>query len=533
MILTLLLISLVIVVCIICNKFTSKAGIPMLLAFLAIGMLCGVDGILGIDYEAYGQTESICTIALIFIIFYGGFGTKWSAAKPVAVKSVLLSTVGVFATAILVGVFCRIALHTEWLEGMLIGSVLASTDAASVFSILRSKKLNLKYGTSSLLEVESGSNDPVAYLMTVVVLTMMTSEITPGRLIYMVFAQVVYGVGIGALLALLTVFFLRKFRFDVSGFDMVFMLAIALLAYVLPSLVEGNGYLSAYIAGIILGNAKIPNKKNQVHFFDGVTSLMQMMVFFLLGLLCTPSSLIKMLLPALLVALAMTFVVRPIVVALLMTPFRSKIRQQLLVSWAGLRGATSAIFALTAVSYDVLLEYDLFHLVFCVVLFSIALQGTLLPFVAKKLDMIDEEGDVLKTFTDYTEQRELQLMRLSIDSGNQWIGMPINSLTLPPDTLLATIFRGEESLVPRGDTVLQEGDVALLAAGSCEKKVHPIQLSELEITPEHEWKGKTLAQLKLPSDELVILIRRGKDTVIPQGDTEILEQDVLVMYEKG
>ncbi len=531
--LTLLLISVVIVICIICNKVTSKVGIPMLLAFLGIGMLCGVDGILGIVYDEYGQTETLCTIALIFIIFYGGFGTKWSAAKSVAVKSVLLSTVGVFATAIFVGVFCRIVLHTEWLEGMLIGSVLASTDAASVFSILRSKKLNLRYGTSSLLEVESGSNDPVAYLMTVVIITIMTSNISAGRLAYMVFAQAVYGVGIGALLAVITVFFLRKFRFDVSGFDMVFMLAIAILAYVLPVLVGGNGYLSAYIAGIILGNAKIPNKKKQVHFFDGITGLMQMMVFFLLGLLCTPTRMLYMLLPSLLIAIIMTFVVRPIVVALILTPFGSHIRQQLLVSWAGLRGATSAIFALTAVSSGVVLEYDLFHLVFCVVLFSIALQGTLLPFVSKKLDMIDEEGDVLKTFTDYTEQKELQLMRLALEKGNSWIGMSINSITLPPDTLLATIFRGEESIVPRGDTTLEEGDVVVLAAGSCGKKVHPIQLSELEITPDHQWKGKTLAQLKLPVDELVILIRRGKETVIPQGDTEILDKDVLVVYEKG
>lgn len=530
--LILLLLSLVMIACILCNRLTSRTGIPVLLAFLAVGMLCGTDGILGIDFENYAMTETLCTVALIFIIFYGGFGTKWSAAKPVAGKAVLLSTLGVFLTAMAIGVFCHYVLHTGWLAGMLTGAVLSSTDAASVFSILRSKKLNLKYGTASLLELESGSNDPVAYLMTVVILTMMTSDITAGRLVYMIFAQVVYGVGIGALLAICTIFFLRRFRFDSSGFDMVFMLAIAILSYVIPVLIGGNGYLSAYIAGIILGNAKIPNKKNQVHFFDGVTTLMQLMTFFLLGLLCTPSNLLGVVLPALAIAVTLTFVARPLVVFLLMTPFRSPVRQQLLVSWAGLRGATSAIFALTVVAGGAVLEYDLFHLVFCVVLFSIALQGTLLPLVSKKLGMIDENADILKTFTDYTEKKELQLLQLPLEEGNEWIGQMVHTLTLPPDTILATILRGKESVVPRGNTKLRQGDIVVLAAGHCEKKVQHVQLSELEITPEHEWNQKTLAELKLPAEQLVILIRRNHATVIPQGDTRIYPGDVLVMYDQ-
>ncbi len=527
----LLLLSFVIIICILCNKLTNRVGVPMLLAFLAVGMLCGTDGLLGIVFDEYGLTENICTIALIFIIFYGGFGTKWSAAKPVAGGAVLLSTLGVFLTAMAVGVFCHYALSLSWLEGMIVGAVLGSTDAASVFSILRSRKLNLKYGTASLLEVESGSNDPVAYLMTTVILAMMTTEISPGRIIYMVFAQIVYGVGIGALLAIVMVFFMRRFRFDTSGFDMVFMLAVAILAYVLPSMIGGNGYLSAYIAGIILGNSKIPNKKNQVHFFDGVTGLMQLMVFFLLGLLCTPSELGKVALPALAVAMCLTFVARPIVVFLLIGPLHAKLRQMLLVSWAGLRGATSAIFALTAVASGAILRYDLFHLVFCVVLFSIALQGTLLPFVSKKFDMIDESGDVLKTFTDYTERRELQLMRLPLDTNNKWVGMMVRDLELPPDTILVTVRRGDENVVPRGDTKLLEGDVAVLAAGHYEKSKIKVQLSELEITPDHEWNGKTLAELKLPKDELVVLIRRGKESIMPQGDTRICTGDVLVMHD--
>ena len=206
----LLLLSLVMIACVLCNKLTSKVGIPMLLAFLAVGMLCGTDGLLGITFDNYDMTETICTIALIFIIFYGGFGTKWSAAKPIAGRAVLLSTAGVFLTAMGLGIFSHFALRLGWMESMLIGAVLSSTDAASVFSILRSRKLSLKYGTASLLEVESGSNDPVAYLMTTILLTMMTTEISPGRIVYMIFAQIAYGVVIGAALALAIGFFALK-----------------------------------------------------------------------------------------------------------------------------------------------------------------------------------------------------------------------------------------------------------------------------------------------------------------------------------
>lgn len=203
----------------------------------------------------------------------------------------------------------------------------------------------------------------------------------------------------------------------------------------------------------------------------------------------------------------------------------------LLVSWAGLCGATSAIFALMATADGVILKYDLFHLVFCVVLFSIALQGTLLPFVSKKLHMIDETEDVLKTFTDYTDQRELQLLRLPFESDNPWIGKSVRDLVLPPDTILVTVQRGDKNVIPRGDTVLEQGDLAVLAAGFYEKSKISVQLSELKITSDHKWNGKTLVDLRLPQEELVVLILRGGESIVPQGDTQIMAGDTLVMYD--
>lgn len=536
MIQLLLLLSVSTIACILCNKITAKIGIPMLLAFLCVGMLCGEDGILGISFNDYQLTENVCTAALILIIFYGGFGTKWSAAKPVAGRAILLSTVGVFLTAAAVGSFCHIVLHVGLLESLLIGSVISSTDAASVFSILRAKKLNLKYGTASLLEVESGSNDPIAYLMVTIVVAMMETSVSAGSVLYQVFAQIVFGVGIGAVLALVVLFFLRRFQFDTSGFDLVFMLAVAILSYVVPTMIGGNGYLSAYIAGIILGNAELSNKKNLVHFFDGVTGLMQLLVFFILGMLCTPTKLIGVLLPALGISIFLTFIARPLVVGVLLTPFRAKFSQQLLISWAGLRGATSAIFAITAVAGieaagSVTLKYDLFHLVFCIVLFSIALQGTFLPWVSKKLHMIDDSQNVLKTFTDYTDEEIIQTLQLPIHANHAWIDQPVSSIALPPDTLLAMLIRNGKTVIPKGNTKIEQGDVVVLSAGNCQQTAN-MQLSELVIDDHHKWNGKRIRNLNLGKKTLILMIQRGSETIIPQGDTEILAGDTVVLHSE-
>lgn len=536
MIQLLLLLSVSTIACILCNKITAKIGIPMLLAFLCVGMLCGEDGILGISFNDYQLTENVCTAALILIIFYGGFGTKWSAAKPVAGRAILLSTVGVFLTAVAVGGCCHIVLHVGLLESLLIGSVISSTDAASVFSILRAKKLNLKYGTASLLEVESGSNDPIAYLMVTIVVAMMETSVSAGSVLYQVFAQIVFGVGIGAVLALVVLFFLRRFQFDTSGFDLVFMLAVAILSYVVPTMIGGNGYLSAYIAGIILGNAELSNKKTLVHFFDGVTGLMQLLVFFILGMLCTPTKLIGVLLPALGIAIFLTFLARPLVVGVLLTPFRAKFSQQLLISWAGLRGATSAIFAITAVASmeaagSVTLKYDLFHLVFCIVLFSIALQGTFLPWVSKKLHMIDDSQNVLKTFTDYTDEEIIQTLQLPIHANHAWIDQPVSSIALPPDTLLAMLIRNGKTVIPKGNTKIEQGDVVVLSAGNCQQTAN-MQLSELVIDDHHKWNGKQIRNLNLGKKTLILMIQRGSETIIPQGDTEILAGDTVVLHSE-
>ncbi|MFW5674916.1 MAG: cation:proton antiporter, partial [Acetivibrio ethanolgignens] len=307
---SILFVATVIFLSVLANKLSNKFGMPTLILFMFIGMLFGSDGIFKIHFDNFELTETVCSMALVFIMFYGGFNLKWKLARPIAVQEVLLSTVGVAVTAGVTTVLCRGFLDMSWIESFLIGAVLSSTDAASVFSILRQKKLNLRDGTASLLEMESGSNDPMSYMLTVIAIGMMGARSSE------------------------------------------------------------NILLSIYFMGIIVGNSRIKNKEILIPFFDGVTSLAQILIFFLLGLLTFPHKMPEIMLAALAVAVFITLVARPVAVFLLLLPFQCSIRQCLLVSFAGLRGAASSVFAIMVVASGASISYDLFHIVFMVSLFS-------------------------------------------------------------------------------------------------------------------------------------------------------------------
>lgn len=502
----------------------------MLLAFIVLGMLFGTDGILKIDFENYAIAEQICSISLIFIMFYGGFGTNWQEAKPAAVKAGLLSTIGVCLTALLTGIFCHYILHFAFWESLLIGAVISSTDAASVFSILRSKRLNLKNNTASMLEVESGSNDPCSYMLTVIILSVMSGNFSGGQLVLLILSQMVFGVCIGVAAALISSWVLTHVRFSTDGFDTIFVFGMALIAYAVASELGGNGYLSTYIAGIVLGNRPLPKKKSLVHFFDGITGLMQMLIFFLLGLLAFPSQLPAIMPYALAIALFLTFIARPISVFAILTPFHCSFRQQLLVSWSGLRGAASIVFAIMATVSPAYMKQDVFHIVIFIVLFSIAVQGSLLSLVAKKLDMIDDESNVLKTFSDYSDEMPVEFVSISVDETHPWANHQVKDIQLIPDLLLVLIFREQESLIPNGDTTVLAGDRIVLSALSPEENLG-IGLSEMLVERDSKWAGKSLANIKLGEGKLVIMIRRENQVLIPNGDTVLEKNDKLVVTQ--
>lgn len=522
----------IILVCLILSKISGKLGVPTLALFIFLGMAIGSDGLLKIHFDDFVISERICTVALIFIIFYGGFGTSWTQARPVAVQAALLSSLGVVITAGVTGVFCHYVLGIAFWESMLIGAVVSSTDAASVFSILRSKKLNLKHGTASMLEVESGSNDPFSYMLTVIVLSIMKGDFSSGELATMLTQQLVLGAVSGVATGAATAWVLSRYRIPIEGFDAILVFSITLVAYAGADILGGNGYLGVYIFGIILGNKPIWNKKNLVHFFDGVTGLMQMLVFFLLGLLSFPSQLIPIALPALGIALFLTFIARPLAVFAMLSPFRCPVRQQVLVSWTGLRGAASIVFAIMATVDPAQTHNDVFHITFFIVLFSIFTQGSLISFMAGKLRMIDENASVMKTFSDYSEEVPLQFVNISIDHDHPWAEKYVREITMIPDFLLVMILRGEEKIIPKGDTRILVGDLIVITSLSVSSS-STFMLSEVTIHKGSAWTGKPLAQLPIGKNHLVIAVKREDAVIIPHGKTVVQENDILVMSCTG
>lgn len=542
-----ILVATVIILCILAEKFSGKFGMPALLLFMLIGMMFGSDGFFKIPFENYGLAERFCTVSLCFIMFYGGFNTKWKTAKPIAHKAVLLSTVGVFLTAVITAFLCVVVLGYTWQESFLVGAVLSSTDAASVFAILRRKKLNLKDGTASLLEMESGSNDPVSYMMTLIGITMLqgqnlvnqaTASKEAGALAstanvnigIMMTKQIVFGVVIGLVIALMVIYILKKTKLVADGLDTIFMIGAVLGCFGISQIIGGNAFLSVYLMGILVGNSRIRNKVVMVSFFDGLTGLAQIFIFFLLGLLAFPHRFSQVLWPALAIMIFLTFIARPIAVFLILLPFKCSIRQCTLVSFAGLRGAASIVFSIMVIANNVNVSYDLYHIVFMVSLFSVAIQGTLLPWAAKKLEMTDDSMDVRKTFNDYCEESAITLMRMYIPKGHNWENRQIKDVSMPTGSLALMLKRGKETMIPKGDTTIHADDTLILSVPAYEPKDQE-KLQEIEIDKKHSWCGKRIEKLNLPSDMLIALIIRKEQNLIPDGKTVIMEGDTVVAYD--
>ena len=457
--------SLVLLISITTSKIFYKFGVPTLLVFIGLGMLFGSDGIVGINFTDYEFAKDISSLALVIIMFYGGFGTNWSMVKSCAISSVLMSTLGVLITAGLTGLFAHIILGISLLEGLLIGSVVASTDATSVFSVLRSQKLNLKGKISGLLELESGSNDPFAFLSSLAVLLLMdnkgVSDLPP-----ILFKQIIFGLIVGGLLAKFTIFFVRRLKFEVKGFYPIFILAIAMLSYSLSEYLGGNGYLSAYMSGLIIGNSSKLTYKDRrplFDFFECNSWIMQIGLFFMLGLLSFPSKLMSIISISVPISIFMIVVARPITTFLILAPFKYSFREKLFISWVGLRGAASIVFAIYATTYGVNMEYDIFHIVFFVALLSVGIQGTLLPKVAKKLNLIDDNELIFKTFNDYAGDIDRELVEVYVGDDSKLVNKCIADADISEGLLILMINRNGEAIVPKGATIIEKGDILIMA----------------------------------------------------------------------
>lgn len=454
--------GLILLICITSSKVLYRFGVPLLLIFIFLGMIFGV---MVIDFSDFQLTGKIASIALVFIMFYGGFGTNWSMARPKAAPSILMSTLGTIITFFITGVFVYLIFKISFLESLLIGAVVSSTDAASVFAILRSQKLNLEGSLASLLEVESGSNDPVACMLTLIILTLMGGG-TVMNLIPLVISQIVIGVMIGTLIAMASIYLIRHANFEIESFYVIFIIAIAIIAYSLSEWMGGNGYLSVYISGIIIGNSKIPHKKTLVHFLDGVSWIMQIILFFILGLLANPLELPKVIGKSVVISLGIIFIARPISVFLVLKKFDFNTKEKLFIAWVGLRGAASIVFAIFALNYGISINNDIYHIIFFIALISVGVQGTLIPIIAKRLELLDNNRPVLKTFNDYVEERNTKVMELKIEGTCKLINKSIMDANIPEEILIAMIKREGEIIIPKGASIIKEGDI-LVVVGNC------------------------------------------------------------------
>ncbi|AFZ02418.1 potassium/proton antiporter [Calothrix sp. PCC 6303] len=383
------------------SKAAIKFGIPALLLFLGIGMLAGSEGIGGIYFDDPRLTQLIGTLALTLILFAAGLDTEWQRIRPVFAKGLILATVGVIITAIIVGLFAWFILGSfssfnvglqgiTWQQGLLLGAIVSSTDAAAVFSILRASNLNLKGNLQPLLELESCSNDPMAVLLTVelvkIIITSNTSPITFGlSLMQQLVVGMILGYGAGRGI----VWVLNNLRLSSQGLYPVATLALVLLTSGVTTVVGGNGFLAVYIAGIVMGNYKFTCQETIISFHDGLSWLMQIIMFLVLGLLVFPSQLLPIAWIGLTIALFLIFVARPISVFLCLLPFRLNVREKIFLSWGGLRGAVPIVLATFPLAARISDASQLFNVVFFVVLISVLSQGLSLTPVARWLGLIN------------------------------------------------------------------------------------------------------------------------------------------------
>ena len=387
--------------------------------------------------------------------------------------------------------------------------------------------LNLKNGLASLLELESGSNDPIANILTMILLSIIKGS-TSMSIPVVFMMQFVVGILIGVTLGILSSYGLKKFQGMNEGLDMIFVFAIALFSYAASNVLGGNGYLSVYITGIILGNTKIPNKPALVHFFDGLTNLFQMLVFFMLGLLAFPTQVISYMGIAIIVGLFLTFVARPVAVAVLLSPFKVPFKDQMLISWAGLRGASGIVFAIVVTVSGVFAENRIFNIVFCIAMLSIAIQGALLPRVARKLELIDDATPVSMTFNDYRNDADVRLINILITKQHPWAGKKLSEITFPHHSLVVFIKRRFEAVIPKGDTVLEPEDIVVLSS-EYDEEPSDLELQEIMVEKSNEWIGKSIAECNIAKDMIIIMVKRKEGNVVPSGSTVIRANDVLLL----
>lgn len=455
------------------GKVGTRFGVPALLLFLITGMIFGSAG-LGIQYNDAGHTQFIGMVALTVILFFGGLETKFAEIRPILGPGITLSTLGVLLTTVCFGGFLYgldqlglAPVHFTFPIALLLAATMSSTDSASVFALLRSKNMHLKEGLRPILELESGSNDPMAYMLTIALIQYVTGGNEDGSM-WSILVTFLLQFSVGGLLGYamgwLTVKLLNKANIGNEALYPILLLCAVFLTFSATTLLQGNGYLAVYIMGVLVGNRKVVHKKSIVTFFDGLTWLLQIALFIILGLFVDAHSLLPIAGFALLAGLFMIFVARPLAVHLCLVFFPSiSMRGRWFLSWVGLRGAVPIIFATYPLMSQVEGAETLFNIVFFITLLSLLIQGSTMPAVARLLKLDEEAKNEVSLFgVEIPQHTGTKMVEREVTQEMLSSGRRLMEIDLREEELVILVRRGDNYMVPKGKLVLEIGDVLLI-----------------------------------------------------------------------
>ncbi|HVF96857.1 MAG TPA: potassium/proton antiporter [Flavisolibacter sp.] len=457
--------SILLLLSVIAGKTSSKFGVPTLIFFLIVGVLAGSEGIGGIHFDNAGTAQFIGIVALNFILFSGGLDTDWQKVKHVVWRGVSLSTIGVLVTAFTVGLFVHFVFGFSLLTGVLLGSVVSATDAAAVFSILRSRGVKLKGSLGPVLELESGSNDPMAYFLTISLTSLITSGETSGLELFVLFLrEFILGAAVGLGMGKLSHWLINKIKLDSEGLYPVLVLGLALFTYSATHFIGGNGFLAIYLSAIILGNSSFIHKRSLIRFYEGQAWLMQIILFLTLGLLVFPSKILPVVGMGLFISAFLIFVARPLGVFISLAFFKTSLQTRLFISWVGLRGGVPIVFATYPLIAGVAGSDLIFNLVFFISVTSVLLQGTTLPAVARLLKVTRPRKHETAVVTASGEQVRTIQKELEVPSSSTIVGKKIVTLNLPASLYIVSIQRKGHYFQPIGSTKIEAGDILQMMA---------------------------------------------------------------------
>lgn len=443
-------------------RLSKKVQIPLLIMFLFIGMLAGSEGFGGIYFDDASLTQNIGNFALLFILFSGALETKKQDVKLALYPSGLLATLGVFFTTIFAGVFTYFLTTFTLVESFLFGAIVSSTDAAAVISVLGDS--NLKKKIKSVIEIESGSNDPMAYALILFIMSLVKADgmSVIGGIIFLI-KQIVLGGTFGFLIGKITIPIGKFLKIEREEFLTIHMIAMLFICFSLTNILGGNGFLAIYLMGILIGNKRFEFRLNTLRNMRVISWLMQITMFILLGLLVFPTQLIKFMITGSILAILITIVSRMGVVFLLLSKFSYTTKEKFFIGWAGLKGAVPIIFSTMAITEGIEKSQIIFNLVFYIVVFSVIIQGMTLKPLAKFFKLFEKKNDSQVTEINLEELEELSIKKLYIEKDSEFVNKSIKEISLPKNIHIISIRRGNKDIIPNGDVVLKYGDKLLMS----------------------------------------------------------------------